>query len=89
MHRVSCGLGTDAHSPSTHRGPKAGSASVVPDSCPLSLQAVPHLPSQDLQPHCHPDRQKEGTATGVDWLLGALRELGHLARHCADEEALL
>ena len=58
------------------QGPQAGSASVVPDSCPLSLQAAPHLPSQDLQPHCHPDR-REGTATGMDWLLGAPRALAH------------
>ena len=46
------------------QGPQAGSASVVPDSCPLSLQAAPIYPARTSSPTA---TQTEGKALPQAW----------------------
>ena len=70
-------LGTDAHSPSTRRGPKQAQLLwfLTHALCPSRLSPI--YPARTSSPTATQTGRREGTATGVDWLLGALRALAH------------
>lgn len=71
------GLGTDAHPASTRRDPKEAQllCFLTHALCPSRLS--PTYPARTSSPTAAQTGRGEGPATGMDWLLGPLRELAH------------